>query len=148
MVKAYLDLVKNKMHQEDEEDYDDDEQDSHQNLGNPYKYYFKFDPDAWDAWGKMLYDALGDLVDKSSNTWYVYGWDPKKFPVNSSSSNAGKPDKGSQYLGVNYLKEPIFKSKYFVVDTIDISYRKHLEQHAVHFLQQPKYYQGLFDILN
>jgi hypothetical protein len=134
------------MHQEDEEDYGDEEG-SHQNFGNPYKYYFKFDPDAWDAWGKMLYDTLGDFIDKSSNTWYAYGWDPKKFPVNSFSSNTGK-NKNFQYLGVNYLKEPVFKAKYFVIDPIDIEYVKHLQQHSVHFLKQPNYYKGLFDILN
>lgn len=136
------------MHQEEDDNDYDDYEDSQQNSGDPYKYYFKFDPDAWDAWGKMLYDALDDLVDKSNNVWYVYGWDHKKFPVKGYFPNTEKNNKDSQYLGINSYKETIFKQKYFVVDPIDMFYRKHLEQHAVHFLQQPKYYKGLFDILN
>jgi len=134
------------MHQEDEEDYDDYE-DSHQNSGDPYKSYFKFDPDAWDAWGKALYDALDDLVDKSSNVWYVYGWDPKKFPVNSYFSSTGK-EKSFQYLGNNYDGVQIWKKKYFVCDPIQHMYIDHLSSHAQYFVKQPHYYKGMFDILN
>ena len=50
----------------DEHDYDDAQ--------DKYKHYFKFDPDAWDAWGKMLYNALNDVVEGSSNVWYVNLW--------------------------------------------------------------------------
>jgi hypothetical protein len=132
----------------DEDNYDDEE---HKDSSDFYKSYFKFDADAWDAWGKMLYDALTDINNQPGHTWYVWGnidgWDSKKFPVNSFSSNTGK-NKNFQYLGVNYFKEPVFKTKYFVVDPINITYVKHLQQHSVHFLQQPNHYKGLFDILN
>jgi hypothetical protein len=133
-----------------QEPYDDDENDDNDSLDysqDPYKHLFKFDEDAWEAWGKFLYDALGDMS-KYSNQWYVYGWDPKKFPVNSYSSNTGKAKKGFQYLGVNYFNEGVFKSKYFIVNSIDIEYIKHIQQHAVYFLKQPSYYKGLYDILN
>ena len=137
------------MHQEDENyNYDDDYDDSQDNLESHYKHYFKFDPDAWDAWGKMLYDALNDIVEYPSNVWYIGPSFPKKsLPVNSWNPKAGK-DKTFQYLGSNYQGQPIWKKKYFVCDPINTLYKKHVERHAVHFINQPHYYKGLFDILN
>lgn len=133
---------------DNDDDYDDDSQD---NLEDKYKHYFKFDPDAWDAWGKMLYNALNDIVESSPNVWYtsfnIPGFPNKSFPVNSYFSNTGK-DKNFQYLGNNYQGVPVWKTKYFAVDPIDQDYRSHLEANAIHFLQQPHYYQGMFDILN
>lgn len=136
------------MHQENEDNDYDDYEDSQQNSGDPYKNYFKFDPDAWDAWGKALYDALDDLVDKSNHVWYVYGWDPKKFPVNSYFPNTGKDQKTFQYLGNNYDGQAIWKKKYFVSNPIQNMYIDHLSDHAAYFVKQPHYYKGLFDILN
>ena len=139
------------------ENYDDDygEEDSHDNLEDKYKHYFKFDPDAWDAWGKWLYDALSGVVESSPNVWYAYGFPInyvsgfpiKSIPVNSYFSNTGK-DKTFQYLGNNYQNVQIWKKKYFVCDPLNISYTKHIESNAVHFLKQPHYYKGLYDILN
>jgi hypothetical protein len=135
---------------EEENNNDDYDDDSHENLEDKYKHYFKFDPDAWDAWGKMLYDALNDIVETSPNTWIVYG---NKFPVsgyvpvNSWNPNTGK-DKYFQYLGSNYQGQPIWKSKYFVINPVDQIYRSHLKANAIHFLKQPHYYKGMFDILN
>lgn len=129
-------------------DYDDyDYDDSQDNLENKYKHYFKFDPGAWDAWGKMLYDALNDIVESSPNVWYVGGFIPKKFPVNSYFSNTGK-SKNFQYLGSNYQNHPVWKAKYFIYDPIQSSYLNHLQSNAAHFMQQPAYYKGLYDILN
>jgi hypothetical protein len=134
------------MHEDYENDnyYDDDSQD---NLESQHKHYFKFDPEAWDAWGKWLYDALNEAVEISPNVWYAYGFPSKSIPVNSYISNT---EKGNtfQYLGSNYAGQAVWKNKYFIVDSINISYRKHLEANAKHFLQQPIYYRGLFDILN
>jgi len=126
-------------------DYDDDEHD-YDDAKNPYKHYFKFDPAAWDAWGKWLYDALNDIVESSPNVWYT-GFVPKSLPVNSYFSNTGK-NKNFQYLGNNYQGAPIWKTKYFVRNPINDQYLKHIEQHSIHFLTQPHYYKGLFDILN
>jgi len=131
------------MHQEDEE-YDDDDNNSQ----DKYKNYFKFDPDAWDAWGKALYDTLNNMSNNFTNTWYVYGFPPKSFPVNSLTSNTGKDKNPVQYLGVNYQNQPIWKKKYFVNDPLSTEYVNHIKSHAVHFLQQPHYYKGMFDILN
>jgi hypothetical protein len=131
-------------------DYNDDEHD-YDNAKDPYKHYFKFDPTAWDAWSKWLQDALNDIVESSPNVWYtipnISGFPKKSFPVNSYFSNTGKGN-SFQYLGNNYQGSPIWKKKYFVLDPIDIGYKNHIQSHAVHFINQPHYYKGMFDILN
>jgi hypothetical protein len=126
-----------------EEDDGYDDYDNAQNFDSQYKHYFKFDPQAWDAWSKFFKDA----VDPYPNVWYIYGHTHKSFPVNSYFSNTGS-DTPFQYLGNNYDGVKVWKKKYFVIDPIQIFYIKHLEQHAVHFMKQPHYYKGLFDILN
>lgn len=132
---------------EEYDDYDDYD-DSQDDLENKYKHYFKFDPEAWDAWGKMLYDALNDIVESSPNVWYIGAdFGKKSFPVSSYFSNTGK-DKTFQYLGSNYQNSQVWKQKYFVCDTLQHQYINHIQSHAVHFIQQPHYYKGLFDILN
>lgn len=134
------------------EDYDYDDEHDYDDAQNPYKHYFKFDPTAWDAWGKWLYDALNEIVESSPNVWYtdpkIYGFNKKSLPVNSYFSNTGKDSKSYQYLGNNYQGSPIWKTKYFIRDPINDKYFRHIEQHAIHFLLQPHYYKGLFDILN
>lgn len=133
------------MHQEDD-NYDDDH--DYDDSQDKYKHYFKFDPAAWDAWGKWLYEAMNDIVASSPNVWYIGpGFDKKSFPVNSYFSNTGK-DKTCQYLGNNYQGVPIWKKKYFVYDPINIIYKNHISNYPVHFLNQPVYYKGLFDIMN
>lgn len=136
------------MRQEDNDNYDDYE-DSQDKDKDPYKYYFKFDPDAWDAWGMVLGDALNDLIKNNNNhyTWYVYGWDANMFPAKGYSPDTDG-SKNPQYLGVNSHKEPVFKKEYFIKNNINIMYHNHIERHASYFLQQPNYYKGLFDILN
>ncbi len=135
------------MHEDYEDDnYDDD--DSQDNLESQYKKYFKFDPDAWDAWGKMLYDTLNEIVEYPSNIWYIGPSFPKgSLPVNDYFSKSGS-FKNSLYLGNNHYKEPIYKTKYFVHDVLNTAYKNHIVANAVHFLQQPHYYKGMFDILN
>lgn len=129
------------------EDYDYDDEHDYDNNQEKYKHYFKFDPTAWDAWGKWLSDALNDIVDSSPNVWYVSGWSSKKFPVNSYFSGTGKSNT-FQYLGNNYQGSQVWKYKYFISNPIETMYKKHLQSNAAHFLQQPVYYKGLFDILN
>jgi hypothetical protein len=135
------------MHEDYEDDNYDDNDDSQDNYGSQYKHYFKFDPNAWDTWGKFLMDALNDIVEYPSNTWYVSGFPFKKIPVNDYFSNAGS-FKNSLYLGNNHYKEPIYKTKYFIHNKLDTDYKNHLRSNAVHFLRQPNYYEGMFDILN
>ena len=84
------------------------------------------------------------------NNFLGKDFDPNQvfvFPVNSWNPNAGGKDT-LQYLGSNYANEPIWKTKYWVIDPINAHYKSHIQSHAVHFISQPKYYKGLFDILN
>jgi len=131
-----------------EDDYDDEK---YYPDGGMHKKYFKFDEQAWDAWGKWLYDAMKDIVESSPNVWYtptvVPGFPIKKFPVNSYSPNTGK-DKTFQYLGSNYDGQTIWKKKYFINNPIQSMYIDHLSGHAGYFVKQPHYYRGMFDILN
>ena len=137
------------MHEEYDDYYDYEENDDSQdNLESQYKHYFKFDPEAWDAWGKMLYNSLNDIVENSPSVWYIGpGFGKKSFPVNSYFSNTEK-SKNFQYLGINYQKQPIWKKEYFVQVGLAREYLNHIQSHAVHFVLQPHYYKGLFDILN
>ena len=135
------------MHEEHDNYGDDDYGDSHDDLDSQYKHYFKFDPEAWDAWGKILYDALDGLVENSPNVWYIGNLPKESFPVSSYFSNAGK-DKTFQYLGSNYQNSQVWKKKYFICDPIQHHYINHIQRHAVHFMKQPYYYKGMFDILN
>ena len=137
------------MHEDYDDDYDDD--DYSQDKFNSDKHWFKFDPSIWDAWGKYLDDALNDIVESSPNVWYtsfnIQGFPFKSIPVNSWNPNTGKGN-SFQYLGSNYQGQEIWKAKYFVFDPINTSYKNHIQSHAAHFLQQPNYYKGMFDILN
>jgi len=132
----------------DEDDgYDDDQY----NYDNQNIWYFKFDVSQNPLFSKWINDIVNniinpldepiiDQIDKACKSEFV-------FPVNSWNSNTGKT-KPFQYLGSNYNKEPIWKSKYFVINKINSEYKLHIQTHAIHFVTQPSYYKGLFDILN
>lgn len=142
------------MNEDYQDNYDDDHNydDSQKWDESQYKHYFKFDPEAWDAWGKWLYDAMNEIVESSPNVWYtmptnIENFSNKPFPVNSYFSSTGK-DNSFQYLGSNYEGAKVWKKKYFVIDPIQYKYVNHIQAHAVHFLKQPSYYKGMFDILN
>lgn len=124
---------------DEENDYEDDHYD-HDDNQNLYKYYFKFNMDQTTPLSDWISKLISDILSKDIDK-------PTKFPVNSWNSNtAGK--NMPQYLGSNYYKEPIWKTKYFVINLLDQSYKLHLQSNASYFLQQPKYYKGLFEILN
>jgi hypothetical protein len=113
--------------------YEDDSyySDSKNSPENPHKYYFQFDMESWNNW---LFEALKE-IDKGS------------VPVNDYFSSTGG-FKHSLYLGNNHYKEPVYKTKYFIHDKLETNYKNHLVANALHFLRQPNYYMGLFDILN
>jgi hypothetical protein len=120
----------------DDEHYDKDYNDQY----DPYKFYFQFD---------MSNTPLSDWITKMINDIVNKEIDLEKmivFPVNSWNPNTA--NNKFQYLGSNYFKEPIWKSKYLVHDTINQAYKNHLMSNAKHFVEQPNYYRGLFDILN
>lgn len=140
------------MHEDDDYNDDHDYDDSQNNPENKYKkyLYFKFDPSAWD-WGKWLEKALDDIVESSPNVWYttfnVSGFPYKSIPVNSWISNTGKGN-SFQYLGNDYQGNAIWKQKYFIKDSLQTNYINHISNYPSHFVMQPYYYKGMFDIMN
>lgn len=132
---------------DDEDGYYDDQYDyDNPESLNPYKFYFKFDVDntPLSDWIKNMID---DMMKDPFGTNSIEGFPYKMFPVNSWNPDTAK-NKGFQYLGSNYQGSAIWKKQYFAIDKINIEYKLHLQSHASHFINQPNYYNGLFDILN
>ena len=127
---------------------------------DPYKFYFQIDTE----WVKKYMDSLinkteykwisKDIIEDVINSLPSYntpllrkGFSPTMLPVNSwFSSMAG--DKTSLYLGNNYCNEGVWKQKHFIHNKLQSEYVNHLQSHARHFLNQPRYYKGLYEILN
>ena len=128
----------------DDDEYDDDYYDYDHPAANPYQWYFKFDISQDSPISSWINDIINDFNILGNQP--IPNWLAKKFPVNSWNPNAGASK--LQYLGSNYANEPIWKSKYFICDTINLEYKKHIQAHVTYFLQQPNYYRGLHDILN
>jgi hypothetical protein len=122
------------------EPYDDDIPD------DPYKFFFQFDTE-WIA------KYINEIVKKLSESGFNYeiknieGFPYKSLPVNSWLSNTAA-DSSSLYLGNNYWNEGVWKKQHFIQDKLQSEYIKHLQSNANHFLYQPKYYKGMFEILN
>jgi hypothetical protein len=128
----------------EEEDYDEDYHDYDHPSANPYQWYFKFDISQDSPISSWINDIINDYNILGNQP--IPNWLAKKFPV--SSWNPNTVNNKFQYLGSNYAGEPIWKSKYFVCDTINLQYKQHIQANAAYFLQQPSYYKGLQDILN
>jgi hypothetical protein len=136
----------------DDEDYD--ENDDYDYPYSPYKWYYKFDVGPDTPISNWLNDMMSqwispDAIEGLPVDWKLFSntdFPIKKFPVNSWNPNT--VNNKFQYLGSNYAGEPIWKSKYFVCDTINLQYKQHIQANAAYFLQQPSYYKGLQDILN
>jgi hypothetical protein len=129
---------------DDEDDgYDDDYYNNdYGDQYDPYKFYFKFDVNQNSPLSEWISKMITDIFNKD------YDIDKMLvFPVNSWNPNTANPKK-FQYLGSNYAGEQIWKTKYFTHNPINTLYKNHLESNAVHFIKQPNYYKGLFDILN
>lgn len=129
--------------------YDDDEDDGydddyynydHNDQYDPYKFYFKFDMNNAPL-SDWITKMINDIVNKDFNIDKMI-----VFPVNSW--NPDTVNNKFQYLGSNYQGNQIWKKKYFLSDPLNTEYKLHLQAHAKHFVLQPTYYQGLFDILN
>ena len=129
------------------DEYDDDdynyypEYDAYGYPANPKK----FDVD-WSAGEKWLKKAMEEIIQEDINTWLVKP--SKKFPVSDGLPKGAWGDKYFAYLGSNHYEEAVWKRKYFVIDEIDQQWKKHIQEHAVHFVKNPSYYKGLHDILN
>lgn len=133
----------NEQYHNEEDSYDDEYYDhDYGHKYDPYKFYFKFDisNSPMSDWMQKFID---DLISNPFGTDNVTG-----FPVKDLNPIYGGESKAPLYIGNNLYKEPIWKTKYFVCDKINITYKNHIKSNAVHFLKQPTYYKGLFDILN
>ena len=132
------------MSSQDDPEYNDD----------PYKFYFQIDTEWLKKYMDNLFkginfnklDGIENLFNYSPSV-LPEGFKPISLPVSSwLSSIAG--DQTSLYLGNNYWNEGVWKKKHFIQDKLASEYVLHLQSHAGHFLQQPKYYKGLYEILN
>jgi hypothetical protein len=135
---------------EDEDSYGDDEQYNYDHPSlDPYKWYYKFDIGQDTPLSKWINDIVNKFMGSSEDykMMNIPGFPPEMFPVNSWYPNTGQ-SKSFQYLGSNYQGSPIWKKQYFVVDKLNAQYKLHLQANASHFVQQPTYYKGMFDILN
>lgn len=129
---------------DDEEEYDDDHYNyDYSDQYDPYKFYFKFDVEQ----NSSLSDWIDKMIKQILNKNIEFDIDKTiVFPVNSWHPNTA--NNKFQYLGSNYNQEPIWKSKYWVKDSVNDMYTKHIQANAKHFIQQPSYYKSLYDILN
>lgn len=107
------------------------------------KDHFKFDISADSPLFYWIDSILSDIY-KIQN---IPHFPVKSLPVSSWITNAGIGNT-YQYLGSNYHGTPIWKTKYFIKDALNTEYKNHIKHNAVHFISQPVYYKGMFDILN
>ena len=132
----------------DNDDGYDDEYYDHDNNQDKFKWYFKFDVDQSKSLSEWVVNQLNDFL--KNDKWTIdnsTGFPTIQFPVSNWHPGTGNDIK-LQYLGSNYQGVEIWKTKCFISNTIDNQYRKHIAAHVKHFVSQPHYYKGLFDILN
>jgi len=115
---------------EDEEDYYKKD-----NPQNQYEKFFSIDPTLWQKYGARFDEISDGLKHESENVWVIY------------PAYLNNKTKDVFFVGKNTQNSQIFK-KYFVVDHLNIAYKAHIQQYSIHFLKQPHYYKGMFDILN
>lgn len=132
------------MSSQDDPEYNDD----------PYKFYFQIDTEWLKKYMDNLFkginfnklDGIENLFNYSPSV-LPEGFKPISLPVSSWLSSI-EGDNSSLYLGNNYWNEGVWKKKHFIQDKLMSEYVNHLQNHAGYFLQQPKYYKGLYEILN
>lgn len=131
----YYDYDDNDDNYNDDYDYD--------NNYDPYKFYFKF-----DVGNSSLSDWLEKTIKDIMNNPVVSGFPVVSLPVNSYFSNTVNGLGSVLYLGNNYQNDQIWKTKYFIKNELEIEYKNHIKSHPAHFVNQPSYYNSMFDILN
>ena len=140
-----------------EDYYEDDYDDSHdydkgQTESDWNKFYFKFDVSSGpiSEWVQKMIDNI--IQNSNPNNWYKINDIPDfpfvSLPVTDWVSNTVSGGNSLLYLGNNQYNSPVWKQKYFIRDKLQESYILHLQSNIKHFVQQPSYYRGLFDILN
>ena len=121
------------------EPYDDDfeEQEDYykkDNAQNQYEKFFSIDPSLWAKYGNWFNEIADGLFQSEPNVWIV-------------ASNNFKKAYGTYYVGSNIHNSDIYKQN-ILIDKLNIEYKNHIKSHAKHFLEQPNYYKGMFEILN
>lgn len=112
------------------EEFDDEDYYHKDNAQNQYEKFFSIDASIWEKYAAW-FEQEGLTYDK--NVWLIY-------PSYLNNSHV-------YYVGQNSQGGPIYKQK-IVVDKLHTEYRLHIQSHSKHFLQQPHYYKGMFEILN
>jgi len=137
------------MHQDPEhEDYDDDEYNYYpEHSGDEYSEYTKKFNIDWAAWEQWLSKAIKEIVEEDNNVW-VFGHQLTSENKINSVKKSTLSDKFFVYLGSNYDDDSIWKTKYFINNKLDQTYKNHISSNAAHFVRQPVYYKGMFDNLN
>jgi hypothetical protein len=100
---------------------------------NKNKKPFTFD---WDSLNEWVYQYIEGIVQESEGVWVVGG------------NQKNKETKPKLIHWKNNNGEEIWKVSYFIKSELDIEYRSHLISNALHTLEQPSYYKGMFEILN
>ena len=132
---------------DDNDDYYDDNYDDSQDYDQSQsddigKLYFKFDITDNNFLSDWVQKTMDDLLKNSLGFPYV------SIPVNSYFSDTANGGNSFLYLGNNYQNQPVWKAKYLIENKLDIEYKNHIKNYPEHFVKQPVYYRGLFDILN
>lgn len=132
-------------------DYDDydDSHDYDQSQPNWKKFYFTFDVGTDGSLSDWVKKMMDNLLNNDFQPQFIEGFSPVSFPVNDLfSQHTVSGGDSLLYLGNNHNNEQVWKKKYFIHDKLGTDYVLHLQSHAGYFLRQPKYYKGLYEILN
>lgn len=113
------------------------------------KNYFKFDISNFNSWWNNS-EIINEIVSQIYTGWQIpaSGIQSGSAPMTDSIPSYGETLNPSLYVGCNQFKEPIWKDKYFIKDSLQTEYLNHLQCHAAYFVQQPLYYNSMFEILN
>ena len=117
-----------------QEDYEDEDEDS--DFDDVEKYISN--NMEWIIWDQWLSELFKNMKQKEDYDWYY-------------SDILNTLDPKEQYflfLGKNIDNESLWKNKYVISEHINSIYKRHISANSKHFLEQPTYYKGLFDILN
>ncbi|NDC71901.1 MAG: hypothetical protein EBZ62_00400 [Sphingobacteriia bacterium] len=130
----------------DDDYYEDNYDDSYeydQDKPNLDKFYFKFYVSS-NPLSDWLKNTIDDLIFKNN----IINNTPVPLPMTGFVPSYKGASNTPLYVGNNQYNEPVWKNKYFIHDKIDTEYKNYIKNNAVHFIQQPNYYKGMFDILN
>lgn len=136
------------------DDYEDEDENSWEDFDEELSNFPAdnfFTKPGSDEFINMINSYLFDA--NKSNLWSWFASIPSEnwTVVNLNDLNFnpwGSPLISKYFFAGANEKEIVWKTKYFVKQSLDISYRNHIRSHAAHIARQPSYYKGMFDIMN